>query len=266
MTNEEKRIVLPKIHDKELEMLKEIDRMCSLLGIHYFICYGTLLGAVRHKGFIPWDDDADVVMLRPEYDIFMREYKKYIDSSKFYIDSLANPNFFFPFSKIRYKNTLMVQSFNEKGKNNEIWVDIFPLDNVPNDSAERKHYFKSIITIENILLKRLVPSSSNVKTFFKKTLGYLYPCSTVALKKKMVKKMKRYENDNSCLFVGNVTNTNYCLTKSFFAKQSLYLFENAQLYGPFDYDGVLKTLYGNYLLPPPEDQRYAGHDIVEVKI
>ena len=119
----------------ELEMLEEVDRICKKCGIRYNIIAGTLLGAVRHGGFIPWDDDADVAMLRPEYEKFRKACKTELDTNRFYFQDHRNTKGYrWGYGKLRRKNTLFLRENQEHMPYKQgVFIDIFPLDGVPDN-------------------------------------------------------------------------------------------------------------------------------------
>lgn len=135
LTQEELR----KVQLIQLEMLREVDRICRKHDIHYNIIAGTLLGAVRHKGFIPWDDDADVALLRPEYDKFREVCETELDKERFYFQDHRNtPGYRWGYGKLRRKNTLFIRENQEHMPYEQgIFIDVFPLDGVPDDRLLR---------------------------------------------------------------------------------------------------------------------------------
>lgn len=128
----------------ELEMLIEMDRICRKYGIKYSLDGGTLLGAVRHKGFIPWDDDIDVIMLREEYVKFRKACRKDLDTRRFFFqDYRTDPNYRWGYAKFRRKNTEFIRLGQEHLKQNSgVFIDIFVVDNVPDGYLLRRlHHF-----------------------------------------------------------------------------------------------------------------------------
>ena len=125
---------LRQIQMIQLEMLVEVDRICKKCRIRYNIIAGTLLGAVRHGGYIPWDDDADVAFLRPEYEKFRRAVRTELDTSRFYFqDNRRTEGYRWGYGKLRRKNTLFLREYQEHMPYRQgIFIDLFPLDGVPN--------------------------------------------------------------------------------------------------------------------------------------
>lgn len=135
----------------DLVLLKELDRVCRIIGVGYFVCGGTMLGYKRHGGFIPWDDDIDVGMLRADYNKLLKEGPKYF-SEDFFLQTRQNdPTIPYLFSKLRLNGTTYITNFNEKRKFHKgICVDLFPFDYIPNSLNERQHFYNSTIFWKNI--------------------------------------------------------------------------------------------------------------------
>ena len=137
--------MLRQLHSIELEMLLEVDRICKENEINYTIIGGTLLGAVRHRGFIPWDDDADIAMLRPEYEKFCLIVDEKLDNTKFYFQNMERTEGYrWGYAKLRRKGTLFLRENQEYMKYEQgIFLDIFPIDGTPDNSVLRKiHKFR----------------------------------------------------------------------------------------------------------------------------
>lgn len=121
--------ILNKLHDKMLIIYQEIARICDKYNLTYFVVGGTLLGAVVHKGYIPWDDDLDIAMPREDYDLFINKYANELDSRFYLHHTTTDSNYWLPFAKVRLNNTVFLE---EKRKNVKahagIYVDIFPFD------------------------------------------------------------------------------------------------------------------------------------------
>ena len=129
--------LLQKIHTLLLKMLKDFDRVCRELGIEYTVYGGTCIGAVRHQGFIPWDDDVDVLMTRKEYERFLKEAPAILSSEYRLDNTQTTPNYPFMFTKLGLKGTLLVPEF---AKNSSyrmpVSLDILPLDKIPFDEKQ----------------------------------------------------------------------------------------------------------------------------------
>lgn len=141
--NEEITNRIQAIQKVDLEIIKEFDRVCRLLNIDYFICGGTLLGYVRHGGFIPWDDDIDVGMLRKDYDYFINNALPYLDKKFFLQTRASDPNIPYLFSKIRMNDTLYVTEYNSKRDFHKgICLDLFPFDAIPKGEEKQMEFYR----------------------------------------------------------------------------------------------------------------------------
>ena len=135
----------------DLVLLKELDRVCRIVGVGYFICGGTMLGYRRHGGFIPWDDDIDVGMLREDYYKLLKEGPKYFGEDFFLQTRQNDPTIPYLFSKLRLNGTSYITTFNEKRKFHKgICVDLFPFDYLPNSLNEQLHFRNKVTFWKNI--------------------------------------------------------------------------------------------------------------------
>ena len=130
----------------ELELLKETDRICRKYNIHYSIVGGTMLGAVRHQGFIPWDDDVDVGFLRPDYEKFREYLEKELDHERFYFQDHRNtPGYRWGYGKLRRRNTEYVRLGQDHLPYGQgVFIDLFPYDSVPNRRLSRLFFRLSV--------------------------------------------------------------------------------------------------------------------------
>lgn len=139
------------IQKLDLVLLKEFDRVCRKIGVSYFICGGTLLGHKRHGGFIPWDDDIDVGMLRADYDKFLKEGGKYLGEDFFLQTRKSDKKIPYLFSKIRLNGTEYITNYNElRDFHKGICLDLFPFDYVPNSLSVRKRFVEKVLFWSNI--------------------------------------------------------------------------------------------------------------------
>ena len=141
---------LKKLHEVEVEILDEVVRICDKYNLDYYLVGGTLIGAIRHKGFIPWDDDLDISMPRADYEKFLEVAPLELDE-KYYLENRKyNEKFHLPFTKIKKNNTEFRETFTSSLDNHKgIFVDIFPLDNV------KKPYSK-LTRIRSIIIKNTI--------------------------------------------------------------------------------------------------------------
>lgn len=250
----------------ELDILKEFIRVCEILELNYFLIGGSLIGAVRHKGFIPWDDDIDVCMLRDEYEIFLREGQKYLDKKLFIQTYKTDENYSNCFAKIRNsETTFMEDSVKDVQMNHGIFIDIFPIDNlysINKIKAKMIHY----ALYQNYFL--------NSENLFKKCFAYLskifYRNKTKLELCKKLEKIHTLANDknkdkvvNYCGSWGVKKESHY---KDDFSDYQLVDFENIKVKIPIGYDRILKDTYGDYMKLPPEEKRVSHHytEVIDV--
>lgn len=260
-----------KPQTKLYELLVEFDRICKKNKINYFLDGGTFLGAVRHKGFIPWDDDLDVSMLRKDYDKFVKVINKDLKSSYFFQDMDTDPNYGCIFGKLRIKNTKYTEriSINTKAKDG-IFIDIFPFDNISDNPKKAKIQFLKILIYRLMLLnknKYIIEAN----TCIKKMELFIIKILSIFNTKKHIKK-----RINNLLIKYNNRQTNYLCNystpyfnkimfdKKWFRSYDKYEFENNKFSSLKDYDLYLKYLYNDYMKLPPVEKR-VSHGIVLIE-
>jgi len=254
-----------KLHECLLMIAKEIKRICEKNNIKYFLIGGSLLGAVRHNGFIPWDDDMDIGMLRKDYDEFIRVCK-YDLGEAFHLCSLSTEEYYSrPFAKLRLRGTYFPDYGQSENIDNGIYVDIFPIDVMPIGRFRQKVQILHIKLWRNSLSAKL----STFRGTRKNKIIYMILTSFRILPKKMlvrnlVKWETKYNNSTSFCYYINFS-SNYKYGREIFPKESLcgqmkYLpFEDTEFMVPSNYEAVLKQLYNDYMKLPPVDQQVFKH-------
>ncbi|MGN1166777.1 MAG: LicD family protein [Lachnospiraceae bacterium] len=159
--NDELQFQVDCIQKADLKLLQEMDRVCKEIGVGYFICGGTMLGYMRHQGFIPWDDDVDVAMLREDYDKFLKEAPEHLSKGVFLQTRETDPNIPYLFSKIRLDGTEYCTEYNiNRDFHKGLCLDVFPFDYVPNDLEERNVFVEEVIALSkehNAIARRQYP-------------------------------------------------------------------------------------------------------------
>lgn len=263
---------LSQIHMRIMDILMGIDRICKANNITYFLSAGTALGAIRHKGFVPWDDDADIGMLREDFERFRKIAKNELGHQYYYQRMRKTNDFYRAFDQIGLKDTSFV-IYNTKDLKmyHGIHVDIFPFDNVSEIEQKREEHVKQVQFYRNKLYQKQVPhvtTTNNIlkkliinhEYYFKKLVPYKY------LYKKMNKTLKRYDNLETKYIADLLTHYKKIM---YFKKDDIIPvryteFEGVQLPIPNNPHEYLKMMYGDYMTPPPEGKRNQRHKIVKL--
>ncbi len=252
--NELKRLQLT-----ELEIAKVIDQFCRNRGIEYSLYAGTLLGAVRHGGFIPWDDDLDICLLREDYDRFIDEWEKNPVGGYVLVNKENSPYFSQSFTKIRKDNTAFVQSMEEVGKyHNGIFVDVFPVDRIPKGKIKRMH-FKWRCMKYQLLTREFVPPESNVfvKIGCHIILGITSPENREKKREKLLEKITKNNGDKNleCIFIETMRSLKRIYPANLFDSLQDIAFEGTQLRAFSDWDTKLRIDFGDYMRIPSVEER-----------
>ena len=263
------RSVLRKAQLVQLDIAKEIMRVCEKNNIKFFLDSGSMLGAIRHKGFIPWDDDFDIGMLREDYDKFSGIASQEL-SDDYYWQTWSNEDHYaLPFGKVRKKNTLYLEKRSPLLNENGFWVDVLPYDNAPVDDKEWKRLWRKHTTLYSCLLvkEKYEPWIFNGKINFKKRIHFLYYqlLSTFYSRDQLIKK---YEELTAKVIpqglVYQQTGTRRYKI-DWFNETVKVDFEDVQMPVLANYDEWLTTAYGDYMTPPPVEKRENMHEICKVE-
>ena len=247
----------------ELEILLHIDKICKENKLRYFLAYGTLIGAVRHKGFIPWDDDVDINMPREDYDWLIANYNKMYPNGRYKLISPFSKESRHSFVKFVDQNTLKIEpGFDYKDGYLGIDVDIFPLDGEPDDEkAFNKWYYKLMRVYKVYSLCRKSKHSTLKRKIGVPLLKIFMGNWERQLKKaEKLHKMYPYAEANfigavECLY--NSRGNRY--KKEWYAESVEVEFEGHMLPIPCGYDAVLRKMYGDYMRLPPVEQQVTHH-------
>lgn len=259
-----KEISIEESKNIQLEIMQVVHDFCTANNIQYSMCAGTLIGAIRHKGFIPWDDDIDIFMLRDEYNRFISTFK---DSSGVYIlHSLENDNSYcYPYAKVEDARTVMYE--NVEGPKLGIAIDVFPVDNCCNTKEDSVRFIKKVSRYKLLYKGKLVRPGKN-NSFFKKVaivgvkmlvLGF----SLRELAEKVSVVCQTQKSDSK--YVATVV-AGYGLgeiqLRTAFSEYLQLPFENHIFNAIKNYDFYLRNVYGDYMQMPPENQRHSPHTLI----
>lgn len=274
------RITIEEMKKIELDILKDVAAFCDKRGLCYYLCGGTLLGAVRHKGFIPWDDDMDIAMPRNDYEKFLKTYNN--DRNTYKVSGIENnPEWHMPFARVENLQTLLYEkTLKEKYRKRHIFIDVFPIDGIPDNHKEEKFFLlkqKLLGIIANASSFCFFPSrhysdskesnvslKNTIRTFMKYIAILVFASINT---QKMIKKI----NSNAKKYIIGSTKDigfavfvwNWAFEKSSydsFKTRIKFQFEDAKFWGPAGYDEYLTRTYGDYMTPPPPENQVSHHN------
>ena len=264
MTSEEVR----RMQLLQLEMMVEFDRVCKQEGIRYVICCGTLLGAVRHKGYIPWDDDADIAMLREEYEKFQKIAYKLDQSICFFQDHTTDPEYRWGYGKLRKTGTKYIRLGQEHIHcKTGVYVDIFPMDDIPRTTIGQVFNDLECFFWRKVLYSEVGRVAPGINPLQRLVYNLMSKIPTDYVFEKMRHITDKSNNDTNCrvrlllypsfgrLYTKNSIRTMYGMPKIWFKQIHRYEFEGYKLDGIRDYDAFLKYMYDDYMTLPPESER-----------
>lgn len=264
-----REIQVEEMKARLVEMVKELDRICEENGLTLYMSGGTLLGAVRHKGFIPWDDDIDMYLIRPDYDKFieiMRERNK-TDRYKLCEHKLQK-EYIYPFAKYIDTRTLLVEKGGYAGVQMGAFIDIFPVDGLGNSVKEAKKQMRKTNKYTVLNLGRLVtPWRKNVSFVKNFAIACLRVISDMFGSDKLLAKLDKqirktpYETSKYVgEYIDEIGEKRIMLKEEMYNGYVLLDFEGVKLKAPVNYDKWLTQFYGDYMQLPPEEKRVKTHD------
>lgn len=260
---------LRQLQLKELELLKFFQKICADNNISYFALGGTLLGAIRHKGFIPWDDDIDVGIPRPDYERLCKilEEKDLPEGLRFHTYKNSE-DYIRYFGHIEDTSFKIVRHDKIKAEEAFAWIDLFPLDAMPNNSLLRKLKVYQVLVLRAMFrfscFDRLVDVNKKGRPLHERILvwiGLHTPIQKVFDTKKCLARMERaltssaYEKSDYLVNAMGAYKFREMFHKKYYGVGKMYPFEDTEIRGPVDYDFVCTQLYGDYMTPPKMDDR-----------
>ncbi len=258
-------LTIEEIKEISYHILKEVARFCEDNKITYFLACGTALGAIRHNGFIPWDDDIDIAMPREDYERFLRVYS----SSKYKLCCIQNDSqYIYPFAKIIDPSTILIEKV-EHPYRLGVYIDVFPIDGLPQDRKMLQKHLKRIewdmrlISWKRISTEKKLNFSHKFIQSIAKVILFPIPISKLILR--MDQDLKKYQYKSAKLVGHFVTRAVWgqdVKPKSIFNRPVKHRFVDADYNVPEDYDKYLKMEYGDYMKLPPEEKRVTHHDYI----
>lgn len=259
---------LKELHDVEFEMLLQIKRICNKYRLQYYLSGGTFLGAVRHQGFIPWDDDMDIALPREDYQKFVSVVNRELPEGLEFKSYSLDKDYHHPVARlINYKICVKNNSFRE-ARIEPAWIDIFPLDGMPNgilsSNIHKIHLLWRKVMIGWANYEDLQDSKPN-RPWYEKILMFigktLKPGKFMDLQKqyaKLEKTLMKYPAKNSKVYMNfnGIYRFNSIMEKSiYYGDGAMYTFEGEQFPAPANYDAYLTKIYGDYMKLPSVEKR-----------
>lgn len=265
--NKEKPKFMTDLQEKQFEMLQAVDKVCEHLSLRYYLVCGSALGAVKYKGFIPWDDDLDIGMLRPDYEAFIENAQELLPKDYFLQNYRTDPAFPQVFSKVRDSGTTFIEKSSAKLPiNHGVYIDVFPLDGYPHSKGKmvRLEVLKKLYTL-NAACAFQLPCNRSTRLFFgiERLLGFHRHTQQI---------MRKYEHlIASYPITGSrvLCNHGNWQGKLEYAPREQYGdgvwadFEGLRVRIPAQYDAYLTQKYGDWRADLPQEQQ-VGHHYAEV--
>lgn len=273
MTQENRGVQMTEIQSKLIDMFGWFHDICESNNLTYYALGGTALGAVRHNGFIPWDDDIDVGMPRPDYEKLISLSEKINCNGKYLIEYPADKkDFVYPFIKIYDTHTTLVENKRYKPKRG-LFIDVFPIDGIGNSEEESLQNFRKINKQINMLGTRVNGFRKgrklykNIAVFLSRLIPeYIFDTRKLISKTERMCKANLYAD---CRFVVNAYGAwkeKEISEKAWFEERKQCHFEGKTIYIPGEYHKYLTKMYGDYMKLPPIEKRVTHHDFIHIDL
>lgn len=260
---------LRKVQMVQLELLLEVDRICKKCDIHYNIIAGTLLGAIRHDGYIPWDDDADVALLRDEYEKFRTACETELDTTRFYFQDHRNTSGYrWGYGKLRRKDTRFLRENQEHMPYEQgIFIDVFPLDAVPDNYLLRSLKNFECFCIRKVLWSEVgkIADKSAVKRAWFYLLSKIPDKWVFGYYENVINKVHKLDSQWVRILMFPTPNKEWGYLRKWYENSTDIVFEGITFQGIAEYDEYLSFKFGNYMELPPEEKRKV-HPVSELKV
>ena len=245
-----------ELQDKILEIASYIDKLCIENEIEYCLMGGSALGAKRHGGFIPWDDDLDIFMTPDNYEKFRKVFNRSGDKEKFYLQEWGATNGMVTISKIRMNNTSYIEESLKKWDiHHGIYVDIFILHTCPNNKLQQLY---QCLWAKYVIMKGLAIRGYNRRGgllgFALKIMKYMPDRFLVEYGLRQVYKYRNKKTDYYCNFLGKAVFKNAIYKREYFEKNEYVPFEKIKLKAPVKLHDFLSERFGDYMKPPSPDR------------
>lgn len=254
-----------------LKMLKDFIKVAEKHNLRYFVNGGTCLGAIRHKGFIPWDDDVDVMMPRSDYDKFLTLQNEFKDTPYFIQTWRTDPHYVYCFAKLRDSSTTYIENYYAAHRiNHGMWIDIFPIDGMSYKEKKREKCAKRVKFVWYESYMSYLPQLTRKfkkETFFKDlglniVGGLTYIFDIFHFRQRIIERHCRHYSFDKAVLAGlyfDFDTKHAAMDKHIFDEFTLMDFEDIKVRVPKDYDKYLTMLFGDYMTPPPKEKQVGQH-------
>lgn len=243
-----------------VEILKYVDSVCRKNNIKYSLIGGSLIGAIRHNGIIPWDDDIDIGLLPSEFEKLMECLKKEKNENYHLLDVDMEQSYYYPFAKVIKSSTYGYEDNLKKIKDYGVYIDIFKYNNLPNDKDEISRFYKKLMRIRRRLAQTFCYYSRISIVRLIRRITCRFDSNRIA--RKYIAYSERYNNIDSKYIMCNWPAyglPNEIIDKSCFDNYIDIDFEGEKIMIVSDYDNLLKGVFGDYMKLPPEEKRITHH-------
>ena len=246
---------IESVHQRILRILTVFDQTCRAHQLRYYLWAGTMLGSVRHKGFIPWDDDADIAMPRPDYERLIKHAREWLPEPMELVCAENDAAYPLPFAKVQDASTTLVERFHLHYLGG-IYIDVFPIDGTPRGAWRRKLHFARYEYWKRVLYllhrdpyKRGHGPSSWVPLLCRRM--YTMP----GVQQRIRRLLMKYDYEQSALVADYDDGSHGCISKTILGQPTPCDFEGERLMGVEQYDTYLTNKYGDYMTPPDGDHQ-----------
>lgn len=264
------------LHNVDMDIVKEVVRICDKHNLKYYMLGGTMLGAIRHKGFIPWDDDIDLGMPRDDYEKFLELAQQELPNHLKVVNYRNTPNYMYYITRILDTETKVIEErIGNDNKYTNASIDIFPIDGTPNNGLLRKFYFFRVLfhrALMSLCYKDSIDRKRKRSTKEKLLLWIMEripveKLTTPYKQKCKIDKLLRSQPVKGAKYIGNIMGayrTREIVPAEYYGEGAMYPFEDIQLRGLSMYDEYLTYTYGDYMQLPPVESRKTHFKILEI--
>lgn len=271
-----KRLTHKELQNLSLEILSDVADFCEKEGIKYSLAYGTLLGAIRHKGFIPWDDDIDIIMPREDYNRFRETYKS---DNFIFVDSSNTPDCFIAFGRVCETTRTLTRSYipwHGRSIKTGVWIDVFPIDKVPDDPMEFQRYYDGLYLLQkyNSRIRKIhagkIEKYSLLRQIWANTIKALnpryaqqQPVDIVGYIHEIISLGNSNKSFNHLSQLADPENPDEYFDADDFTDYTDVEFEGRKFKAPARYDKILSKMFGDYMTLPPKEKRRPKQDYIK---